>query len=165
MTVITATIWLFRWRSKYVGSVIGLVLPSIKSLSRNLCVIWIVYNVQTHRYQDLCCAFCGKLFFMSLKCPVFRTSSCEWTYSYGIYTISYSIALKFLSMSLWWWCLRMQCYDKALKILFYLPIQPWIFLLGTSHPLKKSGCKKSGKFYLRLFLQGTCDPNKFSSPD
>jgi len=80
-----------------VGSVIGLVLPSIKSLARDVCFIWICYSVRTHRYQ-YCCAFCGKLFFMSLKCSVFRTSSCEWTCSNGIYTTSYSIALKFQSM-------------------------------------------------------------------
>jgi len=36
---------------------------------------------------------------MSLKCPVFRTSSCEWTYYNGIYTTLYSNALKFLSMA------------------------------------------------------------------
>jgi len=36
---------------------------------------------------------------MSLKSPGFRTSSCEWTYSNVIYTTSYSIAFKFLSMT------------------------------------------------------------------
>jgi len=50
----------FRWRRKQVGSVVGLVLPSIKSHVRGLCVIWICYSVQTHRYQDQCCMFCGK---------------------------------------------------------------------------------------------------------
>ena len=56
-----------------------------------------VYKDVDTKINAVC--FAESCFFMSLKCLVFRTSSCEWTDSNGVYTTSYSIALEFLSMT------------------------------------------------------------------
>jgi len=50
------------------------VLTYVKSLASDLCVIWICYSVQTQRYQDQCCMFCGKYWNIRL----WRQSLCQY---------------------------------------------------------------------------------------
>jgi len=39
---------------------------SLKITTSYLCVAWICYSVQTSRYQDECCVFCGKYWYIRM---------------------------------------------------------------------------------------------------
>ena len=101
--------------------------PSIKSLARDLCVIWICYSVQTHRYQDHCFAFCGKLFLWVSNVLFFAHRLVNWHILTGFTPLHIPLLWNFWPWQWSWGCLPMQCYYKAINIFFYLLIQPWNF--------------------------------------
>jgi len=144
MTVIIATIWFFfaAGANRLIQLLASFPIHQKSSL-RSMCHMNLLQCTK-RRHQGHCCTFCRKLFFMSLKCPVFRTSSCECTYSNGINTTSYSIALKFLSMTvvLMVFAYSMLWYSPQNFILFADSTRT--FFITNLASIKKVGLKKVG---------------------